>query len=86
MKAFPSNGFYEKTSSGEQPKKIEPIMGMDLHDCFAMFAMMGLICCSNGKFDMDAVAISAFKQADAMMEARKPEEDGIVSIPKRTKK
>jgi len=56
----------------------------DLHDCFAMFAMMGLICCSNGKFDMDAVAISAFKQADAMMEARKvKDEAGIASIEKR---
>jgi len=56
----------------------------DLHDCFAMFAMMGLICCSNGKFDMDAVAISAFKQADAMIEARKgKDEAGIAGIGKR---
>ena len=24
MKAFPSNGFYEKTGGGEQPQKINP--------------------------------------------------------------
>ena len=25
MKAFPSNGFYEKTGGGEQPQKINPV-------------------------------------------------------------
>jgi hypothetical protein len=35
---------------------------------------------------MDAVAESSYKQADAMIEARKIKEDGIVSIPKRTRK
>ena len=32
MKAFPSNGFYEKTGGGEQPQKINPVMGMDLFE------------------------------------------------------
>ena len=41
-----------------------------LRDLFAGFAMNGLIGCSGGKFDMDAVAESCYKQADAMMEAR----------------
>jgi hypothetical protein len=57
-----------------------------LRDLFAGFAMNGLISCSGGKFDMDAVAESSYKQADAMIEARKIKEDGIVSIPKRTRK
>ena len=30
MKAFPSNGFYEKTGGGEQPQKINPVMGWPL--------------------------------------------------------
>jgi len=49
-----------------------------------MFAMNGLIGCSGGKFHMDAVAESSYKQADAMMEARKgKDEAGIASIEKR---
>jgi len=58
----------------------------DLRDCFAMFALNGLISAANGRFDMEAVAISAYKQADEMLEARKPKEDGIVAIKKTRKK
>ena len=39
MKAFPSNGFFEKTNGGEQPQKLNPVMGMDLRDYFAAKAM-----------------------------------------------
>ena len=58
----------------------------DLRDCFAMFALNGLISAADGRFDMEAVAISAYKQADEMLEARKPKEDGIVAIKKTRKK
>lgn len=59
----------------------------DLRDCFAMFALNGLISAADGRFDMEAVAISAYKQADAMLEARKPKaEEGIVAIKKRVRK
>jgi len=53
-----------------------------LRALYAGLAMNGLISCSSGKFDMEAVAISAFKQADALMELLEPDE-GIVSIRKR---
>jgi hypothetical protein len=59
-----------------------------LRDLFAGFAMNGLINCSGGNFDMDAVAESSYKQADAMMETRNKEKDyaekGITAIKKRT--
>jgi hypothetical protein len=56
----------------------------DLRDCFAMFAMNGLL--SNGLTDY-SVANVAYKMADQMLEARKakPEEEGILAI-KPTKK
>ena len=53
-----------------------------LRRLYVGMAMNGLISCSGGKFDMDAVAISAIKQADALMELLEPDE-GIVSIRKR---
>jgi hypothetical protein len=58
----------------------------DLRDCFAMFAMMALINdCGVG--DEDNCAVLAYKQADAMLKARKPEiEEGIVAIKKRVRK
>ena len=79
MKAFPSNGFYERTSGGEQPKKLDPVMGMDLRDYFAAKAMQGMM------FDPDHqigawdnyqdwhkhLTTQAYEIADAMMEARK---------------
>ena len=51
----------------------------DLRDCFAMFAMNGML--SSGLRDY-SVAKTAYKMADEMLEARnaKPEEEGIVAI------
>ena len=63
----------------------------DLRDCFAMFAMNGLI----RHFDFDQfkqdparVASWSYLMADAMIEARKPKEDiGITTVaPKRTRR
>lgn len=65
MKAFPSNGFYEKTGGGEQPQKLNPVMGMDLRDYFAAQAMLVVIC-SNYK----STAEYCYKLADEMMKAR----------------
>jgi hypothetical protein len=49
----------------------------DLRDCFAMFAMMGLVINEN----RTAVPEMAYKLADAMLEARKPkEETGIIAV------
>lgn len=56
----------------------------DLRDCFAMFAMNGLIIFRNGVANAKAVAEDAYLIADQMIEARKPQEDeGIVAIKKR---
>lgn len=56
----------------------------DLRDCFAMFAMLGLVSCSKADFDMAYMAGSAYKLADAMLEARNAEsEEGIAVIKKR---
>jgi len=54
----------------------------DLRDCFAMFAMTGML--SSGLRDY-SVAKTAYKMADEMLEARKhkEEEQGIVAIRKR---
>ena len=62
----------------------------DLRDCFAMFAMLGIISreVSDAKW-MSNYADNAYKMADAMLEARKQkekedEEDiGIASVAKR---
>ena len=66
----------------------------DLRDCFAMFAMNGLI--SRGRDEMlmgEALCKAAYDYADFMLEARKPkekddeEDSGIASVvPKRTYK
>ena len=55
----------------------------DLRDCFAMFAVVGLM--HQGK---DWEAKAAWEIADAMLEARKKEveEDGIATIKKRVRK
>jgi hypothetical protein len=52
----------------------------DLRDCFAMFAMMGLITRGDTWHPRDV-----WEVADAMLEARKPPEEGIVKI-KRARK
>jgi hypothetical protein len=51
----------------------------DLRDCFAMFAMNGML--SSGLRDY-SVAKTAYKMADEMLEARNAvsEEDGILAI------
>jgi len=57
----------------------------DLRDCFAMFALNGILSCN---YDVgEDPATLAYKYADEMMEARikKEPEEGIVKI-KRTRK
>jgi hypothetical protein len=53
----------------------------DLRDCFAMFAMMGLVINEN----RSAVPEMAYRLADAMLEARRVKEEpqGIVAIKKK---
>jgi hypothetical protein len=54
----------------------------DLRDCFAMFIVNGLISRSSA-FDMEEV----WQMADAMLEARKPQETvGLPAIKKRVRK
>ena len=55
----------------------------DLRDCFAMFAMNGML--SSGLRDY-SVTKAAYKMADEMMEARKQKEEGIVAIKRKVKK
>jgi hypothetical protein len=55
----------------------------DLRDCFAMFALNGILSCP---LDIGGEPTAlAYKMADAMLEARKhkEEEQGIVAIRKR---
>jgi hypothetical protein len=60
----------------------------DLRDCFAMFALVGMV--MNGNRPFETMHEEAYKHADAMLEARKKKEvieDGIVAIkPKRRSK
>lgn len=56
----------------------------DLRDCFAMFSMMGIIIGRNVE-SMAQVAELSYMQADAMLEARKPAEEGIVAIKRKVK-
>ena len=51
----------------------------DLRDCFAMFALTGILSCD---YSVDeSPAVLAYKYADEMLEARKPKEDtGIVAV------
>ncbi len=54
-----------------------PQGGMTLRDYFAAKAMQGLITSrhtdyENGWYDEEQLALSAYKMADAMLEARKP--------------
>jgi len=62
----------------------------DLRDCFAMFAMNGLLQIE-GEHDNQAVSEMSYAIADAMLVARNQvtevtEEDGIVAIKKRVRK
>jgi hypothetical protein len=54
----------------------------DLRDCFAMFALNGILSCN---YDVgEEPAVLAYKYADAMLEARNPtDEEGIAVIKKR---
>lgn len=59
----------------------------DLRDCFAMFALNGILSC-NYQVDEEP-AVLAYKYADEMMEARNAEpetEVGIVAAKTRRKK
>ena len=56
----------------------------DLRDCFAMFALCGILSCDYSVDEEPAVL--AYKYADEMLEARKPKEEGIVAIERKTKK
>jgi hypothetical protein len=52
-----------------------------IRDCFAMFAMMGILSCDYSVDEEPAVL--AYKYADEMMEARKPKEEiGIKTVRK----
>ncbi len=56
----------------------------DLRDCFAMFAMMGIVSTGINREIVPKVAENAYIMADAMLLARKlPEETGIAAIKKR---
>jgi hypothetical protein len=56
----------------------------DLRDCFAMFAMMGIVSTGINRGIVEQVAENAYIMADAMLVARKPQEEaGITAIKKR---
>lgn len=52
----------------------------DLRDCFAMFAMLGLMT-SNTDWEAD----DPWKIAERVLDARKPKEEGIVAIKRKVK-
>ena len=55
----------------------------DLRDCFAMFALNGILSCN---FEVnEEPAILAYKYADEMLEARKPKEAGITAIKRKVR-
>jgi hypothetical protein len=61
----------------------------DLRDCFAMFAMMGLVSRGIDGDMVDTVSHNAYVMADAMLKARsaEPEQEiGIVAAKSRRKK
>jgi hypothetical protein len=51
-----------------------------IRDCFAMFALAGLLMRGNNK--LIEIPEGAYEMADAMMEARKPQEIGIKTVRK----
>ena len=56
----------------------------DLRDCFAMFAMAGWI--MNGDYHEDEIPHKAYRMADAMLEARKPQAESGIAAVKRVRK
>jgi hypothetical protein len=55
----------------------------DLRDCFAMFALNGILSCN---YEVnEEPAILAYKYADEMLEARKPKEAGITAIKRKVR-
>ena len=59
----------------------------DLRDCFAMFALAGLVMMNQEPCDDQAVAELSYRLADKMLEARKPKEEaGLPAIRRRVKK
>ena len=61
----------------------------DLRDCFAMFALIGIVFAHKGE-DSESASLTAYEYADAMLKARsvEPEQEvGIVAAkPKRRTK
>jgi hypothetical protein len=55
----------------------------DLRDCFAMFAMCGLLMRGNNKLEL--IPEGAYAIADDMLKARKPKEVGIKAVRKERK-
>lgn len=56
----------------------------DLRDCFAMFAMAGLLMRGDNK--LESIAEGAYNLADDMLQARKPKEEVGITAVKRRKK
>jgi hypothetical protein len=57
----------------------------DLRDCFAMFAMNGIVS-SHSVMPEELVAKNAYKIADAMLKAREPKEEIGITAVKRVRK
>jgi hypothetical protein len=57
----------------------------DLRDCFAMFTLCGIVMRGIGDDVIEEVASNAYRMADAMMEARKPKEEGLIAIKRKVK-
>jgi hypothetical protein len=60
----------------------------DLRDCFAMFALIGIVFAHKGE-DSESASLTAYEYADAMLKARnaEPEQEvGIVAAKTRRKK
>ena len=58
----------------------------DLRDCFAMFAMVGMLIDGSQTAGMKAVAQGAYEMADEMLEARKAKDEAGIASVKRTRK
>ena len=61
----------------------------DLRDCFAMFALNGIIVRGGLHPELmpeECIARRSYEMADAMMEARKPKDEAGIASVKRTRK
>ena len=58
----------------------------DLRDCFAMFALNGLLTEARDDWNDQAIAELSYSLADAMLKARKPREEVGIKTVKRTRK